>query len=158
MLYQNVFSNCSVMQHLGVEEKPILKIPHLEAASILLGGPTLMKFTDRVEILIDLSRDELALAKHYPAHTAFVHKGWLGVYPSGACSSSNRKGTKMKLGLGTFYVILTFYIRWTQHFDSCLSNGKIIFLLVICLKEASIDKPFEKDACCCDIVFVQESH
>ena len=43
----NVFSNCAVVQHLGVEEKPILKMPHLEAASILLVGPTLKKFNDR---------------------------------------------------------------------------------------------------------------
>lgn len=34
-------------QHLRVEENPILKMPHLEAASILLAGPTLKKFNDR---------------------------------------------------------------------------------------------------------------
>lgn len=39
---------CYVMlQHLRVEENPILKMPHLEAASILLAGPTLKKFNDR---------------------------------------------------------------------------------------------------------------
>jgi hypothetical protein len=32
---------------LRVEENPILKMPHLEAASILLVGPTLKKFNDR---------------------------------------------------------------------------------------------------------------
>jgi hypothetical protein len=36
-----------VLQHLRVEENPILKMPHLEAASILLVGPTLKKFNDR---------------------------------------------------------------------------------------------------------------
>lgn len=36
-----------MVQHLRVEENPILKMPHLEAASILLVGPTLKKFNDR---------------------------------------------------------------------------------------------------------------
>ena len=36
-----------VLQHLRVEENPILQISHLEAASILLVGPTLKKFNDR---------------------------------------------------------------------------------------------------------------
>jgi hypothetical protein len=36
-----------VLQHLRVEENPILKMPHLEAASILLLGPTFKKFNDR---------------------------------------------------------------------------------------------------------------
>ena len=35
------------LQHLRVEENPILKMPHLEAASILLVGPTLKKLNDR---------------------------------------------------------------------------------------------------------------
>lgn len=30
-----------------MEENPILKMPHLEAASILLVGPTLKKYNDR---------------------------------------------------------------------------------------------------------------
>lgn len=34
-------------QHLRVEENPIMQIPHLEAACILLYGPTLKKFNDR---------------------------------------------------------------------------------------------------------------
>lgn len=34
------------MQHLRVEENPILKMPHLEAALVLLIGPTLKKFND----------------------------------------------------------------------------------------------------------------
>lgn len=37
----------AVLQHLRLEENPILKMPHLEAASILLVGPTLKKFNDR---------------------------------------------------------------------------------------------------------------
>lgn len=40
------------LQHLRVEENPILKMPHLEAASILLVGPTLKKFNDRGTTLI----------------------------------------------------------------------------------------------------------
>lgn len=35
------------LQHLRVEENPILKMSHLEAMSILLVGPTLKKFNDR---------------------------------------------------------------------------------------------------------------
>lgn len=35
------------MQHLRVEENPILEMTHLEAASVLLVGPTLKKFNDR---------------------------------------------------------------------------------------------------------------
>lgn len=36
-----------MLQHLRVEENPILEMPHLEAASILLVGPTLKRFNDR---------------------------------------------------------------------------------------------------------------
>lgn len=35
------------LQHLRLEENPILKMTHLEAASILLVGPTLKRFNDR---------------------------------------------------------------------------------------------------------------
>lgn len=35
------------MQHLRVEENPIMEMPHVEAASILLVGPSLKKFNDR---------------------------------------------------------------------------------------------------------------
>ncbi len=35
------------LQHLRVEDNPLLEMPHLEAASILLVGPTLKKFNDR---------------------------------------------------------------------------------------------------------------
>uniref|UniRef100_A0A0R0GCQ2 Uncharacterized protein n=1 Tax=Glycine max TaxID=3847 RepID=A0A0R0GCQ2_SOYBN len=42
------FPYLPVLEHLRVEENPILKMPHLEAASILLVGPTLKKFNDRV--------------------------------------------------------------------------------------------------------------
>ncbi|WJX51960.1 hypothetical protein P8452_38115 [Trifolium repens] len=59
------FPYLPVLEHLRVEENPILKMPHLEAASILLVGPTLKKYNDR-----DLSREEMAIARRYPAHTA----------------------------------------------------------------------------------------
>lgn len=36
-----------ILQHLRVEENPILKMAHVEAASILLIGHTLKKFNDR---------------------------------------------------------------------------------------------------------------
>lgn len=66
------FPHLPLLEHLRLEENPILKMPHLEAASILLVGPTLKKFNDR-----DLSREELALAKRYPPHTALcIRDGW----------------------------------------------------------------------------------
>ncbi|WJX76687.1 hypothetical protein P8452_60075 [Trifolium repens] len=52
------FPYLPVLEHLRVEENPILKMPHLEAASILLVGPTLKKYNDR-----DLSREEMAIAR-----------------------------------------------------------------------------------------------
>lgn len=54
MLHHNVFSNSAVLQHLRVEENPVLKMPHLEAASILLVGPTLKKFNDRGTIIFGI--------------------------------------------------------------------------------------------------------
>ena len=35
------------LQHLRLEENPILEMQHVEAAAILLGGPTLKKFNDK---------------------------------------------------------------------------------------------------------------
>ncbi|XVE94227.1 hypothetical protein REPUB_Repub01dG0263600 [Reevesia pubescens] len=120
------FPYLPVLEHLRVEENPILKMPHLEAASILLVGPTLKKFNDR-----DLSRDEVALAKRYPAHTALcISDGWEFGRPEHAADSTFR------------YL----FEQWKDHFPP----GYL-------LKEASIDKPFEEDACHCHIVFVQES-
>ncbi|XWS40436.1 hypothetical protein CRYUN_Cryun18bG0140100 [Craigia yunnanensis] len=120
------FPYLPVLEHLRVEENPILKMPHLEAASILLVGPTLKKFNDR-----DLSLDELALAKRYPAHTALcIRDGWEFCRPEHAADSTFR----------------FLFEQWKDHFPP----GYL-------LKEASIDKPFEEDACRCHIVFVQES-
>ncbi|XWS55352.1 hypothetical protein CRYUN_Cryun10bG0167200 [Craigia yunnanensis] len=120
------FPYLPVLEHLRVEENPILKMPHLEAASILLVGPTLKKFNDR-----DLSQDELALAKRYPAHTALcIRDGWEFCRPDHAADS-------------TFGFL---FEQWKDHFPP----GYL-------LKETSIDKPFEEDACRCHIVFVQES-
>ncbi|CAL0320193.1 unnamed protein product [Lupinus luteus] len=66
------FPYLPVLEHFRVEENPILKMPHLEAASILLVGPTLKKYNDR-----DLSPEEITLAKRYPTHTAFcIREGW----------------------------------------------------------------------------------
>ncbi|KAM3361776.1 hypothetical protein P3S68_016630 [Capsicum galapagoense] len=59
-------------------------MPHIEAASILLVGPTLKKFNDR-----DLSRDELALAKRYPSHTPVcIRGGWEFCRPEQAVDST----------------------------------------------------------------------
>ncbi|KAL5977389.1 hypothetical protein ACLOJK_021735 [Asimina triloba] len=112
-------------QHLRVEENPILEMPHLEAASILLVGPTLKKFNDR-----DLSREELEIAKHYPAHTALcIRDGWEFCRPDLAAES-------------TFRFLVE---QWQDH----LPLGFII-------KEASVDPPFEEDACRCHFIFVKD--
>lgn len=54
-IYKYVVCNITLcvflLQHLRVEENPLLKISHLEAASILLVGPTLKKFNDRGTLL-----------------------------------------------------------------------------------------------------------
>ncbi|KAI4297559.1 hypothetical protein L6164_037444 [Bauhinia variegata] len=119
------FPYLPVLEHLRVEENPILKMPHLEAASILLVGPTLKKFNDR-----DLSREEKALAKRYPAHTALcIRDGWELSRPEHAAEK-------------TFSFLVE---QWKDH----LPSG---FLL----KEASIDKPLEEDACHCHFTFIQD--
>ncbi|WVZ21289.1 hypothetical protein V8G54_008611 [Vigna mungo] len=108
-----------------LEENPILKMLHLEAASILLVGPTLKKYNDR-----DLSREEVALAKRYPAHTALcIRDGWDFSRPEQAADS-------------TFRFLVE---KWKDH----IPPG---FLL----KEASIDKPVEEDVCRCHFTIVPD--
>ncbi|KDP34944.1 hypothetical protein JCGZ_09232 [Jatropha curcas] len=120
------FPYLPVLEHLRVEENPILKMPHLEAASILLVGPTLKKFNDR-----DLSREEVALAKRYPARTALcIRDGWEFCRPENAAEST----------------LCFLFEQWKDHFPP----GYL-------LKDASIDQPFEEDACCCHFNFVQDS-
>ncbi|KAJ4702992.1 microtubule-associated AIR9-like protein [Melia azedarach] len=120
------FPHLPLLEHLRVEENPILKMPHLEAASILLVGPTLKKFNDR-----DLLRDELALAKRYPAQAALcIRDGWEFCRPEHAADS-------------TFRFLCE---QWNDH----LPSGYL-------LKEASIDQPVEEDACRCHFSFVQDS-
>lgn len=119
------FPHLPVLEHLRVEENPILKMSHLEAASILLIGPTLKKFNDR-----DLSKEELAISKRYPAHTALcIRGGWEFCRPEHAIDS-------------TFSFLIE---QWKDH----LPPGYL-------LKEASIDKPFEEDACRCHFDFVKD--
>ncbi|KAK9267176.1 hypothetical protein L1049_009596 [Liquidambar formosana] len=119
------FPHLPVLEHLRVEENPILQMPHLEAASILLVGPTLKKFNDR-----DLSRDELAISKRYPAHTALcIRDGWEFCRPELAVDS-------------TFRFLIE---QWKDH----LPSGYL-------LKEASVDQPFEEDACHCHFDFVRD--
>ncbi|KAL0011814.1 hypothetical protein SO802_006922 [Lithocarpus litseifolius] len=121
----NGFPYLPVLEHLRVEENPILKMPHLEAASILLVGPTLKKFNDR-----DLSREELAIAKRYPAQTALcIRDGWEFCRPDHAAES-------------TFRFLVE---RWKDK----LPSGYL-------LKEASVDQPSEEDACQCHFTFVQD--
>nr|DAD37235.1 TPA_asm: hypothetical protein HUJ06_007876 [Nelumbo nucifera] len=119
------FPHLPVLEHLRVEENPILEMPHLEAASILLVGPTLKKFNDR-----DLSREEIEIAKHYPAHTALcIRDGWEFCRPDLAAES-------------TFRFLVE---QWKDH----LPPGYL-------LKEASVDHPFEDDACRCHFAFVKD--
>lgn len=120
------FPYLPVLEHLRVEENPILKMTHLEAASILLVGPTLKKFNDR-----DLSRDEIAISKRYPAHTALcIRDGWEFCCPEHAAES-------------TFGFLVE---QWKNH----LPSGYL-------LKEASIDQPCEEDSCRCHFTIVLDS-
>ncbi|ONI11137.1 hypothetical protein PRUPE_4G089200 [Prunus persica] len=120
------FPYLPVLEHLRVEENPILKMPHLEAASILLVGPTLKKFNDR-----DLSREEVAIAKRYPAHTSLcIRDGWEFCRPEHATDS-------------TFCFLVE---QWKDH----LPPGFLV-------KEASVEKPFEEDTCRCQFTVVQEN-
>uniref|UniRef100_A0A2P2LXJ8 187-kDa microtubule-associated protein AIR9 n=1 Tax=Rhizophora mucronata TaxID=61149 RepID=A0A2P2LXJ8_RHIMU len=121
------FPYLPVLEHLRVEENPILKMPHLEAASILLVGPTLKKFNDR-----DISREELTIAKRYPACTALcLRDGWEFCRPDSA-------------GDSTFHFL---FEQWKDHFPRDYL-----------LKDASIDQPFEEDACHCHFSFVQDDN
>ncbi|CAK7350155.1 unnamed protein product [Dovyalis caffra] len=121
------FPHLPVLEHLRVEENPILKMPHVEAASILLVGPTLKKFNDR-----DLSREEVAIAKRYPACTALcIRDGWELSRPENAADTTFR----------------FLYEQWKEHFPP----GYL-------LKDAMVDHPFEEDACHCHFVFVQDSN
>ncbi|TKY72978.1 187-kDa microtubule-associated protein AIR9 [Spatholobus suberectus] len=119
------FPYLPVLEHLRVEENPILKMPHLEAASILLVGPTLKKYNDR-----DLSREEVALAKRYPVHTALcIRDGWEFSRPEHAAES-------------TFHFLVE---KWKDR----IPPGFF-------LKEASIDKPVEEDMCCCHFTIIHD--
>ena len=55
------------LQHLRLEENPILEMQHVEAAAILLGGPTLKKFNDKGEKLRVYSCS-LSLIYHHRKH------------------------------------------------------------------------------------------
>ncbi|CAH9134676.1 unnamed protein product [Cuscuta epithymum] len=119
------FPHLPSLEHLRIEENPILKLSHLEAMSILLVGPTLKKFNDR-----DLSREEISLAKRYPAHTALcIRGGWEFCRPDHAVDS-------------TFQFLLE---QWKEK----LPPGYL-------LKEAFIDLPFEEDACYCHFNFSKD--
>ncbi|KAL9224400.1 hypothetical protein vseg_000436 [Gypsophila vaccaria] len=119
------FPHLPALEHLRIEENPILRMRHLEAASILLVGPTLKKFNDR-----DLSKEEVAIAKRYPAHTAVcIKEGWEFCLPEVASEST-----------------LHFLV---EHWKDQLPPG---FLL----QEASIDPPFEEDACRCHFIFLKD--
>ncbi|KAH6830710.1 Outer arm dynein light chain 1 protein [Perilla frutescens var. hirtella] len=121
------FPHLPALEHLRVEENPILKISHLEAAAILLVGPTLKKFNDR-----DLSREEIAIAKRYPSHTALcIRGGWELCRPEQAVDS-------------TFKFLIE---QWKDQ----LPSGYL-------LKKAFVDQPFEEDACRCHFEFVRDTN
>ncbi|KAG9149706.1 hypothetical protein Leryth_012432 [Lithospermum erythrorhizon] len=118
------FPHLPALEHLRLEENPILKMRHLEAASILLIGPTLKKFNDR-----DLSREEIAIAKRYPAHTALcIRSGWE------FCRSELAQES-------TFKFLLE---QWKEQLPSGYQ-----------LIKASADRPFEGDACYCHFDFIK---
>ncbi|KAH7661175.1 Leucine rich repeat proteins some proteins containing F-box protein [Dioscorea alata] len=120
------FPHLPVLEHLRVEENAILEMSHLEAASILLVGPTLKKFNDR-----DLSPKEVEIAKLYPPHTAMcIRNGWEFTQPELAADS-------------TFCFLAE---QWKDQFPP----GYM-------LQEASIDQPFEEDACRCHFSFVNSN-
>lgn len=78
----------------------------------------------------DLSREGMVLAKRYPAHTALcIRGGWEFCHPDQAVDS-------------TFQFLLE---QWKEQ----LPPGYL-------LKEASIDKPYEEDACHCHFAFVKD--
>ncbi|KQK21044.1 187-kDa microtubule-associated protein AIR9 [Brachypodium distachyon] len=78
------FPHLPSLENLRVEENPLLEMPHLEAASILLVGPTLKKFNDR-----DLNPTESEVAKQYPAYTAIcIRDGWEFCSPELAADST----------------------------------------------------------------------
>ncbi|KAL2467410.1 microtubule-associated protein [Abeliophyllum distichum] len=120
------FPYLPALESLRMEENPILKMPHLEAASILLVGPTLKKFNDK-----DLSREEIAVAKRYPSHTALcIRGGWDFCRPDLSVDS-------------TFKFLLE---QWREQ----LPPGYL-------LKEAFTDQPFEGDACFCHFEFIRDN-
>ncbi|KAL8129516.1 hypothetical protein V2J09_018671 [Rumex salicifolius] len=119
------FPYLPALEHLRLEENPILRMPHLQAASILLVGSTLKKFNDR-----DLSNEEVAIAKQYPAHTALcIRDGWEFCSPERAADS-------------TFHFLVE---HWANQLPPDFQ-----------LKEASIDPPFVEDACRCHFIFAQD--
>lgn len=78
------FPHLPSLENLRVEENPLLEMPHLEAASILLVGPTLKKFNDQ-----DLNPSEAEIAQQYPAHTAIcIRGGWEFSSPEVAADST----------------------------------------------------------------------
>ncbi|KAL0442455.1 UNVERIFIED_CONTAM: microtubule-associated protein AIR9 [Sesamum latifolium] len=78
----------------------------------------------------DLSREEIGIAKRYPSHTALcIRGGWELCRPEQAVDS-------------TFKFLLE---QWKEQ----LPSGYL-------LKHASVDQPFEEDACCCHFEFVRD--
>ncbi|KZV48806.1 hypothetical protein F511_09227 [Dorcoceras hygrometricum] len=109
--------------HLRVEENPILKMSHLEAASILLVGPTLKKLNDR-----DLSREEIGIAKRYPSHTALcIRSGWELCRPEQAVDSTFKfllEQWKEKLPSG--YLLKKSFVDQPFEEDACYCHFEFV--------------------------------
>lgn len=84
----------------------------------------------KIKSFADLSREEVAIAKCYPAHTALcIRDGWEFCRPEHVAES-------------TFRFLVE---KWKDH----IPPG---FLL----KEASIDKPLEEDVCSCHFTIIHD--
>lgn len=110
------FPHLPSLESLRVEENPLLEMPHLEAALILLVGPTLKKFNDR-----DLNPTEAEVVKQYPAHTAIcIRDGWEFCSPELAADSTfSFLLEQWKNKLPQDYIVKTAYVDHPFEEDPC---------------------------------------
>ncbi|CAM0905321.1 unnamed protein product [Alopecurus aequalis] len=110
------FPHLPSLENLRVEENPLLEMPHLEAASILLVGPTLKKFNDQ-----DLNPSEAEIAQQYPAHTAIcIRAGWEFCSPELAADSTfSFLLEQWKTKLPQDYIVKTAYVDHPFEEDPC---------------------------------------
>ncbi|KAI7725631.1 hypothetical protein M8C21_000901 [Ambrosia artemisiifolia] len=105
-------------------------LPSLESSVLCIVFFKYLIFCPYLSIAEDLSPKEIAIAKHYPAHTAVcIAGGWE------FCSSKQALES-------TFNFLVE---QWKDHFPP----GYM-------LMEASVDQPFEEDACNCHFLFTKD--